>query len=88
MIQVNTNYRIKAHQYGGWVLETRSEGKTKEGDPKDSWSVRYYPTFKLCAKSIMEAEAKDCETLEQVLEKMDNTVSEIEKLIHKTEDNS
>lgn len=86
MIQVNTNYRVSSWKHGGWMLETRKEGKDKDGNKKEHWTPRFYPNFEQCARKIVEEEASLCSSLDEVLKKMDEATNEVASLIHKTED--
>ena len=82
MIQVNENYRIKSDKYC-WILETRSDGKTSNGEHKDVWTQTYHPSFEKIAAKIVETEAKLAKSLAEVMSIMDSTAKSIEETMAK-----
>jgi len=55
-------------------LEARSDGLTREGEHKDSWSTTYHPTLGHVARKIM-----DCEMKSEVLKNEVDNVLKLEE---------
>ena len=87
VIQVGENYRIKPDQHC-WILEIRSEGKSRKGDPKDSWKPLYYPTFEKIAAKIIDEEIKTKESLADILKMLEESKESLARAIKKIEDPS
>lgn len=79
-IELNEDYRIKSDKFC-WVLEIRHDGKTSKGEHRDVWTQHYYPSFQKIAERIVQEEAKLGESLEHVVETLQDTAKRIEDLI-------
>jgi len=72
-INVAEDFRIKTDKHC-WILEARSDGLTREGEHKDSWSTTYHPTLGHVARKIM-----DCEMKSEVLKNEVDNVLKLEE---------
>jgi hypothetical protein len=77
MITIGDNYRITSDKYN-WILETRRTGKVKAtGEDKDVWEQTYHPNFAQVAHKIIDLDAKQAESLTELVSRMGDVVERL-----------
>ena len=57
MIKIGNDYEVTADKYQ-FILNTRSDGKDKDDQPKDVWNKTFHASIEQIAKAIVDKEAK------------------------------
>jgi len=72
MIKLNENWALKADKYC-WILENHYIGKNKKtGEPKPQVNTTYHGTLEQVAHKLLDAEVKECESIEAMYDKIDS----------------
>lgn len=79
-MKIDDNYTIESDKYC-WVLKYKSEGEINPNTGKKILSTNetYHPTIKAALKKYMDSKLKDSDTVENVLERL----NEVEQIINK-----
>ena len=84
MIEIANKYRITSDKYQ-WILQEKRIGHDKNGAEKIHWDNAYYPRLEQVCMAVLDREAKDCDTAEDIIFKLNGAVN---ILVEKIEDAS
>ena len=71
MIKINEEFSIERDQYC-WHLMQRYIGKDKHGDNKIQTRVTYHPNMGMLFRAMLEKQAGECETIDQLIDLLAN----------------
>lgn len=74
MIEIANKYRLTNDKYQ-WILSEKRVGRDKNGSEKIQWDKTYYPRLENVCMAILDREAKDCDTVEQIIFKLNGAVN-------------
>ena len=82
MIKIGNDYEVTADKYQ-FILNTRSDGKDKDGNDKDSWNKTFHGTAEQWVRAVVTNEMITminnplCTDLNQFMDDMRQAVKEI-----------
>jgi len=68
MIKYNDRFSFKSHTHGGWMLQETTEGKDRDGNPKDKLKETFHGNLRQIADAIIEKSAEDCQSMREIKE--------------------
>jgi hypothetical protein len=74
MIEIANKYRLTSDKYQ-WILSEKRIGHDKNGVEKIQWDKTYYPRLEQVCMAILDREAKDCDTAEEIIFKLNGAVN-------------
>ncbi len=74
MVKINENFKFERDAYQ-WILTETYMGRDKKtGEPKAQTRKSFHGTLQQVCKYILDRGVKDCQSLEEIIEKIDKAV--------------
>jgi len=67
LFTVNDKFRIEVDNYCYHLIETYEGVDRKTKQPKEQQKVSYYPSLEQCLRAVKEAEIRECQGIDEVL---------------------
>jgi hypothetical protein len=76
IIKLNDQFEIHRDSYN-WILVEWRDGFNKDGEPTITGKNSYHPNLKMISRYLLDEQAKDCESLQEIIDLFDNAVERL-----------